>query len=103
MNYAIVDVSGRQVWMEPGKFYDINYIPGNPGDLINLNRVLLVCKNDLVEIGKPCLSSRFVKTKIVKHVNSQKLTIFKIKPKKNARCKKGHRQKLTRLLVEDIF
>jgi len=40
MNYAIVEASGRQFWVEPGQFYDFNYLKLNPGDKIALTRVL---------------------------------------------------------------
>nr|YP_010155916.1 ribosomal protein L21 [Cumathamnion serrulatum]QQY85378.1 ribosomal protein L21 [Cumathamnion serrulatum] len=103
MTYAIVEAGGKQIWMELGKFYDLNYIPGNPGDVINLNRVLFLYKQNIFQIGKPCLTSNFVKTKILKHIKGRKLTVFKIKPKKNYRRKQGHRQKLTRILVENII
>ena len=26
MNYAIIEASGKQFWIEPGKFYDLNHI-----------------------------------------------------------------------------
>lgn len=102
MTYAIIEASGKQIFMEIGKFYDLNYIPGNPGDIIKFNRVLFMHKNNLFELGNPCLQKHLVKGKILRHVKGKKLTIFKIKPKKNIRCKQGYRQLLTRILVEDI-
>nr|YP_009391162.1 ribosomal protein L21 [Dipterocladia arabiensis]ARW59306.1 ribosomal protein L21 [Dipterocladia arabiensis] len=102
IDYAIIEAGGKQLWVEPGKFYDLNYIPGNPGDLIYLNRVLLLYKDNNFKIGSPCLESSLVKTKILKHIKGRKLIVFKMKPKKNDRCKKGHRQKLTRIFVEQI-
>ena len=45
MNYAIVEASGRQFWVEPGRFYDFNSLNLNPGDKIALTRVLLVNEN----------------------------------------------------------
>lgn len=102
MTYAIIDVGGKQIWVESGKFYDINYLSGNPGDIISFNRVLLLSKDNNIYIGMPCLKSSIIKAKILKHLKGKKLTIFKMKPKKNIRYKKGHRQKLTRILVEEI-
>nr|QCI06978.1 ribosomal protein L21 [Haraldiophyllum bonnemaisonii] len=102
MTYAIIDVGGKQVWVELGKFYDINYLSGNPGDIIDLHRILIVSYKDIIKIGDPFLDSATVKARILKHLKGRKLTIFKIKPKKNVRYKKGHRQKLTRVLVEEI-
>lgn len=102
MNYAIVEAGGKQIWVEVGKFYDLNYIRGNPGDILELNRILFMYKDNFFKIGSPFLQSNLIKVKILKHLRGRKLTIFKIKPKKNSRCKRGHRQKLTRLLVQSI-
>ena len=41
MKYAIVEISGRQFWIETGKYYDFNRIPTDLGKQITLNRVLL--------------------------------------------------------------
>nr|YP_010903387.1 ribosomal protein L21 [Hypnea cryptica]WCH55840.1 ribosomal protein L21 [Hypnea cryptica] len=103
MNYAIIEASGKQLWIEEGKFYDLNYIPSEPGDLIHLNKILLVNNNNKVQIGNPCLKSIRIKAKILRHVKGKKITVFKVKPKKNNKSKKGHRQKLTRLLIQKIL
>ena len=42
MKYAIVEISGRQFWVETGKYYDLNRIPTELGKEITLNRVLLL-------------------------------------------------------------
>nr|YP_009394049.1 ribosomal protein L21 [Rhodomela confervoides]ARW62611.1 ribosomal protein L21 [Rhodomela confervoides] len=102
MVYAIIDIGGNQIIIEPGKFYDVNYICANPGDMINFKRVLFFSDSNNFKIGMPCLNNVSIKAKVLRHIRGRKLTIFKIKPKKNSRSKKGHRQKLTRVLVEDI-
>nr|WOA02309.1 ribosomal protein L21 [Gloiopeltis furcata] len=102
MTYAIVEAGGKQIYIQEGKFYDVNYINGDPGDLVNLNRVLLLKQKENIQVGTPCLSSVQVKAKILKHLQSKKITVFKMKPKKNTRSKQGHRQKLTRLLIQQI-
>ena len=102
MTYAIIEASGRQFWVQPGRFYDFNYISGQPGDIIHLNRVLLCCKDEMIQIGHPCIENLYVKTKILKHLRGRKVTVFKMKSKKNVRVKNGYRQNLTRLFIEDI-
>nr|YP_009122122.1 50S ribosomal protein L21 [Choreocolax polysiphoniae]AJH65880.1 50S ribosomal protein L21 [Choreocolax polysiphoniae] len=102
MVYAIVDVGGNQIFIEPKKIYDINYISANPGDIINFKRVLFIFYSYYFKIGTPCLNNVLIKTKILRHLYGKKLIAFKIKSKKNFRLKKGHRQKLTRIFIEDI-
>ena len=102
MKYAIVEISGRQFWIETGKYYDFNRIPTELGKQITLNRVLLLNNDGNVLIGQPYLNSVIVKGKILKHLRSKKTIVYKMRPKKKTRKKQGHRQDLTRVLIEDI-
>ena len=37
--YAIVQASGKQVWVEENRFYDLNKLPLAPGDKFKLNKL----------------------------------------------------------------
>ena len=102
MKYAIVEISGRQFWIETGKYYDFNRIPTELGKKITLNRVLLLNDNGEVLIGKPYLDSVKITGKILEHLRGKKTIVYKMRPKKKTRKKQGHRQELTRVLIEDI-
>lgn len=102
MKYAIVEISGRQFWIETGKYYDFNRISSELGKEITLNRVLLLNNEGEVFIGKPYLESVQVKGKILEHLRGKKTIVYKMRPKKKTRRKQGHRQDLTRVLIEDI-
>ena len=103
MKYAIVEISGRQFWIETGKYYDFNRISTELGKQITLNRVLLVNNNGNVLIGKPYLEAIEIKGKILEKQKKKKTIIYKMRPKKKTRKKQGHRQELTRVLIEDII
>ena len=102
MKYAIVEISGRQFWIEAGKYYDLNRIPTELGKEITLNRVLLLNDNGQLSVGKPFLEGVKVKGKILEHLRDRKKVVYKMRPKKKTRKKQGHRQDLTRVLIEDI-
>ncbi len=102
MKYAIVEISGRQFWIETGKYYDFNRIPTELGKEITLNRVLLLNNEGEILIGKPYLESVTVKGKILEHLRGRKTLVYKMRPKKKTRKKQGHRQELTRVLIEEI-
>nr|YP_009029539.1 ribosomal protein L21 [Lithodesmium undulatum]AGH29070.1 ribosomal protein L21 [Lithodesmium undulatum]UYC30486.1 ribosomal protein L21 [Lithodesmium undulatum] len=102
MKYAIVEISGRQFWIETGKYYDLNRIPTELGKEIILNRVLLLNNNGEILIGKPYLDSVKIKGKILEHLRGRKTIVYKMRPKKKTRKKQGHRQEMTRVLIEDI-
>jgi len=69
---------------------------------ITLNRVLLLNDNGEVLIGKPYLDSVKITGKILEHLRGKKTIVYKMRPKKKTRKKQGHRQELTRVLIEDI-
>ena len=102
MKYAIVEISGRQFWVETGKYYDLNRIPTELGKEIILNRVLLLNNNGKISIGKPFLTDVTVTGRVLEHLRDRKKIVYKMRPKKKTRKKQGHRQELTRVLIEDI-
>ncbi len=102
MKYAIIEISGRQFWVETGKYYDFNRIPTELGKQITLNRVLLVNDKGNVLVGKPYIENVKITGKILEHLRGKKTIVYKMRPKKKTRRKQGHRQELTRVLIEDI-
>jgi len=102
MKYAIVEISGRQFWVETGKYYDFNRIPTKLDQEIILNRVLLLNNDGELLVGKPYLDQVKIKGKVLEHLRGRKTIVYKMRPKKKTRKKQGHRQQLTRVLIEDI-
>ena len=103
MKYAIVEISGRQFWIETGKYYDFNRIPTDLGKQITFNRILLINEEGNVSVGQPYLESVKIKGRILEHFRDKKIIVYKMRPKKKTRKKQGHRQALTRVLIEDIL
>ena len=103
MKYAIVEISGKQFWIETGKYYDLNRIPTELGKKIILNRVLLFNNDGNCLVGKPYLKQVKIQGKILKHIRDSKRIIYKMRPKKKYRKKQGHRQELTRILIEKMI
>ena len=103
MKYAIVEISGRQFWIETGKYYDFNRIATECKKQIIFNRILLLKDEKNLLIGKPYIESAKIKGRILEHLRGKKTLVYKMRPKKKTRKKQGHRQELTRVLVENII
>ena len=103
MKYAVVEMSGRQFWIETGKYYDFNRISTELGNQIIFNRVLLCNNEGEISFGKPYLKTVQVKGKILEHLRGKKTIVYKMRPKKKTRKKQGHRPELTRVFIEDII
>ena len=102
MKYAIVEMSGRQFWIEIGKYYNLNRIPTKLGNNIILNRILLFKDDKNLLIGQPYLKNIKVEGKIIQHLRGTKTICYKMKRKKKTRKKQGHRQNLTKILIQNI-
>ena len=63
---------------------------------------LLVADDAGVKIGTPVLDGVKAKAKVVEHGKGKKVIVFKYKPKKNIRTKRGHRQPYTKVEILSI-
>ena len=102
MSYAIIETGGKQLRVEPGRFYDIELLPVQPEESVTINSVLLVQHNGEVTIGRPFVEGATVEGKVLRHFRGRKVLVYKMKPKKKTRKKRGHRQEITRLMINSI-
>jgi len=102
MQYAIVESGGKQYKAVVGNTIEVDYMPVEIGQKVELKSVLLMVNDEKVEVGKPLVKGAVVKTTIASHDKGPKLTIFKYSPKKRIRVKTGHRQVYTQLTVDSI-
>ena len=103
VSYAIVQASGKQFWVEENKFYDFDKLPLDRGDTFSLNQILLVNKDDSVDIGRPFLDSSYkIEATVLRHISGPKIRVYKMRPKKKTRKTFGSRRKLTRVLINSI-
>ncbi len=100
--YAIVETSGQQFWVQPNRYYDLDRINAEVDSTVTLENVLLVKDANGATLGHPFIAGATVQLKILAHRRGPKIIVYKMKPKKKTRRKNGHRQELTRVLVESI-
>lgn len=98
---AIVRADGRQLRLVEGQEFEMNSVAGEPGDIIDLD-VMMVMDGANVTVGTPLVDGAKVRAKITQHGRAPKLVFMKYKNKVRYRRKFGHRQHVTRLVVESI-
>ena len=100
--YAIVEASGTQMWVQADRYYDVDRIQAEVDDSIKLENVLLVKDSEGTTLGQPFVKDATVTLKVMAHRRGPKVIVYKMRPKKKTRRKNGHRQELTRVMVESI-
>ena len=101
-SYAIVEASGQQFWLQPNRYYDFDRLDGAVGDKVTLKEVLLVSGKSGASLGQPYVKDALVNLKVLAHRRGPKVIVYKMQKKKKTRRKNGHRQELTRVMVESI-
>ena len=100
--YAIVEIAGQQFKVEKDKYIFTHRLEGTEGSSFDVEKVLLVEKNGDVKVGAPVVEGAKVKGKILEHVRGEKVLVFKKKRRKGYQKMNGHRQNLTKVMIESI-
>jgi len=102
MNLAVIKTGGKQYLVEPGKKLKIEKLEIEEGKEVIFDNVLLLEKSKKLEIGDPIVTGAKVTGKVLKQGRGEKLVVFKYKPKKRYKVKKGHRQFFTEVEITKI-
>ena len=100
--YAIVEASGKQFWVQPNRYYDLDRCNAKIDDILTIDKVLLLNDGKDLKLGTPYVKDAKVEIKVLEHRRGPKIIVYKMRPKKKTRRKNGHRQELTRVLVQSI-
>lgn len=103
--WAIIETGGKQYRVEPEEKIEVEKIEAEKDSTIKLDKVLFVSKDAEgkdVLVGQPYVEKATVEALVLGDIKGDKVTIFKYKPKKRYRVKKGHRQIFTQLQIKKI-
>jgi large subunit ribosomal protein L21 len=100
--YAVIETGGKQYRVEVGTELSVELLDVEPGKTVTLDRVLLIADGDTATIGRPMVDGAAVSAEVVRQARGDKVISFKYRPKARSRVKKGHRQELTILRINDI-
>lgn len=100
--YAVVRLAGKQVTVKPDEKVEVPRLDAEVGSVIQCDDVLLFSNGKDVRVGRPRLDDVKVTAEVLEHGRDRKITVFKMKRRKNYRRKKGHRQGYTLLKIKKI-
>lgn len=100
--YAIVEIAGQQFKVEKDQEIFVHRLEGEAGSSVEFGNVMLLDNDGKVSIGTPVLDSTSVKAKILEHMKADKVSVFHKKRRKGYQKENGHRQYMSKILIEDI-
>lgn len=99
---AVIRTGGKQYYVTAGDIVEVEKLAGDIGDTITLDDILMIANDDDVTVGQPTVADAAVTAKITGQYRGNKIQVFRYRPKKRIRVRRGHRQYLTRLEIESI-
>ncbi len=101
--FSVIETGGKQYKVAVGEKIKIEKLEGKEGDSVVFDKVLLAAtSDDAVAIGQPYVEGGKVLGEIVRQARHDKVIVFKYRPKKRERKKKGHRQMFTEVKITEI-
>ena len=101
--HAIIQAGGKQYRVEEGRSLKVDRLPGEEGETVELNDVLLLANGGDVSVGSPGIEGARVLATVEEQGRDKKIIVFKYKAKVRTRKKTGHRQGFTKLSVVEIL
>ena len=100
--YAVIKTGGKQHIVAEGEILKVEKLKASKGEPIDITDVLLIEKDGEVTLGSPFIEGAKVTAKILRHGKTDKVTIIKMKRRKDYRKKQGHRQNYSEIQIEQI-
>lgn len=101
-DYAIIRTGGKQYRALPGSQLTIEKLEGERGSQVQFDQVLLASVDGNLSLGMPTVGKAVVVGTIVEQTRDKKVLIHKHKKRKKYRVTRGHRQYITRVLIDSI-
>ncbi len=100
---AVIKTGGKQYLVSPGKKIKVEKLDLEKGSKVDFEEVLLFEdeKENLV-LGTPYIEGISVIGEVIEEGRGEKKIVFKHKPKKRYKVKKGHRQPYTEVEIKEI-
>ncbi len=101
--FAVIKTGGKQYRVEQGDVLEIEKLDIEAGKKVIFDEVLLVDNNGETLIGTPYVDKAQVNAVVLESFKDEKVIVFKKKKRKQYKKKTGHRQRLTRVKIEEIL
>ena len=100
--FAVIKTGGKQYRVQKGDVLEVEKLDVKEGKEVTFEEVLLVEDNGKTLVGTPFVDKAQVLAVVVESLKGEKVVVFKKKRRKQYKKKRGHRQELTRVKIEEI-
>jgi large subunit ribosomal protein L21 len=99
---AIVEIAGFQYRVKEDSVLKVPKLEGKVGDKFKFPNVLMLISDKKNVVGTPYVKGASLEAEVLGFGRYPKIIVFKYKPKKRYKKKRGHRQDYTEIKVTKI-
>ncbi|MFA5138602.1 MAG: 50S ribosomal protein L21 [Elusimicrobiota bacterium] len=99
--YAIIEMGGKQYWVEPGETIRVEKLEAAEGTKIELKALWSADEKKDGDQGTGSRNGK-VTVAVVRQVKAPKIIVFRKKAKSHYKKTRGHRQGLTEIRIESV-
>jgi len=101
--FAVIKTGGKQYKVAPDDVLRVEKLAGEPGDIVELDAVLMLGGESGTTLGTPLVAGATVAAEVVQQTRADKIVVFKKQRRKHYRRRHGHRQEETVLRIAEIL
>lgn len=100
--YAVIQTGGKQYRVAVGDRLKVETLQAQPGDSVELDKVLMISDQDNIQVGTPLLEGQTVSAQVIDNDRAEKIKVFKMQRRQGYRRTQGHRQNYTEIEITAI-
>lgn len=101
MEYAILEIAGKQYKVEAGKPVRVDKLNAD-GDTVTLDKVIMYNDGSKTTVGAPYVTNMSVIAKVLGDEKGKKIHVLRFRAKSHYHKARGHRTQYTKILVESF-
>ncbi len=100
--YAIIKTGGKQYRLNKGQILSVEKLNIGAGKKVVFDQLLMISDGKKINIGNPTIKGATVEASVIDNIRADKVKIIKFLRRKHSMKRQGHRQQLTKILINKI-
>ena len=101
--FAVLKTGGKQYKVSPGDVIRIERLEGQQGDTVSLSSIMMMGDDKNTKVGEPFLDKCEIKATLLEQARNRKIIVFKKRRRQGYDRKKGHRQHVSVLFINEFL
>ena len=100
--FAIIETGGKQYQVSENRYVDVELLDAQKDEKVTFDKIVMLVNGKKSKVGQPYVANATVEGIVTLIGKDKKVIVYKQRPKKGYRVKRGHRQGFARVMINKI-